>query len=487
MGQSRLLLLSATILVCSYGPGQLGRASSPMLERLGKVSFPVSCSAAVQAEFDRAIALLHSFQYATAESAFAEIAQEDPHCAMAYWGEAMSLYHPLFDWPNNETLRKGNEFIQEALKGQMKTDRERDYIRAAARFYQDDPKLNRSARLSAYSRVMDEVYRRYPQDGEAAAFYALSLLPDYRDDQPKARTTALKILKELFAEEPDNPGAAHYLIHATDLPDLAPQGLEAARRYAEIAPSSAHALHMPSHIFTQLGLWRESIDSNLASAAAAAKATQERHDNESEYQLHAMHYLLYAYLQTARDIDAGRVVEDVKHVPGIDEVDVASDGSLMKAIYVMETRHWEDAMQLEPSANTDLFTEMRIYWARAIAASHRRNADEAGSDVERLREAFSRFRKRNPSTAANNALVLEGEAWLALVQGKDHKALRKIRAATKANQFSVDDESLPIAWRHAVGSASACTGTGRLRVCLERSTQSVQFALRSWARGRIDR
>ena len=362
---------------------------------------------------------------------------------MAYWGEAISLFHPLFDWPSNETLKKGHAYMEQAVKIGAKTDRERDYIRAAAAFYQDNAKLDRGARFSAYSLAMAEVYQQYPQDGEAAAFYALSLLPWYREDQPEARLKALAILKALFAKEPDNPGAVHYLIHATDSLELAPQGLKAARRYAEIAPSSAHALHMPAHIFSRLGLWQDSVDSNLASVAAAADATKSKGDNESEYQLHAMHYLLYAYLQMASDIYAKQVVEDVRNVPGIDDVDIASDGSLMKAIYIMETKRWEDAAHLTPPGDADPFSKMRMHWARAIAECHLEKSDDARKDVDELGEDFSALRKENPSALPNNALVLEGEAWLAHAEGKNDEAVDKMRAAIKADEFSVDDESLP--------------------------------------------
>ena len=296
---------------------------------------------------------------------------------MAYWGEAMALYHELFDWPDNQTLKQGNRYVELAVKIGRKTDRESAYVQAAAAFFRDDPKLDRDSRLTAYSNAMAQVYQKYPQDGEAAAFYALSLLP--LEDQPGARMKAVKILEPLFAKEPDNPGAAHYLIHATDTPELAPRGLEAARRYAEIAPSSAHALHMPAHIFSRLGFWQESIDSNLASAAVAADATLSGHDNESEYQLHAMHYLLYAYLQMGKDDDAKRLIEEVNSVPGIDDVDVASDGSIMKAIYVMETRAWGDAEQMAASEHADPFARMRIHWARTIAECHRGKPGQTAS------------------------------------------------------------------------------------------------------------
>ena len=416
-------------------------ASSTKVERLGKVFFPVSCSASEQRAFNRAVALLHSFQYAGAESAFGEIAQKDSNCAMAYWGEAMSLYHELFDWPDNPTLKRGNGYLELALKIGRKTERERAYIQAAAAFFQDDPKLDRVSRMTAYSNAMAQVHQIYPHDVEAAAFYALSLLP--LEDQPGARGKAVEILEVLFAKEPDNPGVTHYLIHATDTPDLAPQGLEAARRYSKIAPSSAHALHMPSHIFSRLGFWQESISSNLASATVAAESTLSGHDNESGYQLHAMHYLLYAYLQMGRDDSAKRLIDEVRNVPGIDEADVANDGSNMKAIYIMETHAWGDAEQLTPSANTEPFAKMRIHWVRAIAECYHAKPNEAEKEVKELQDAFSTLQKNHPLASPNNALVLEGEAWLAAAQGRNEEAVKKMRTAVDADEFSVDDESVP--------------------------------------------
>ena len=361
---------------------------------------------------------------------------------MAFWGQAMSLFQPLFELPTDETLRKGKQLITQALETGAKTDRESEYIRAAMVLYQHVPNLDQGARLRAFSSTMAEVYQRYPDDSEAAAFYALSLLPWYRDDQPEARTKALTILKVLFAKEPTHPGAAHYLIHAADTPERAHEALEAAHRYAQIAPSSAHALHMPSHIFSRLGLWQDSVDSNLASAAAAAKATRKG-DNESEYQLHAMHYLLYAYLQMGRDTDARHLVDGVRDVPGIDDVDAASDGSLMKATFIMETQRWKEAEQLAPPVRADLFSKMRIYWVRAIAECRLGEADEARKDVANLLDDFSRFRKQHALVSPDNAQVLEAQAWLAHAQGKNSEAVNKMRAASRVDEFSVDDESVP--------------------------------------------
>jgi hypothetical protein len=440
--QRTFLMLPAGILLCWTALAQVSNARPGKLEGLGLVSFPVSCSAATQPRFDRAVALLHSFQYATAQSAFAEIARNDPPCAMAFWGQAMSLFQPLFELPDDDVLSKGKELVAQAVKTGAKTDRERAYIQATVVLYQDAPKYEQSARLKAFSSAIAEVYQRYPQDGEAAAFYAFSLLPWYRDDQPQARAKALTILKVLFAKEPGHPGVVHYLIHAADTPELAHEALEAAHRYTEIAPSSAHALHMPSHIFSHLGLWKDSIDSNLASGTAAAEATRKG-ENQSEYQLHAMHYLLYAYLQIGRDSDAKRLVDGVRDVPGVDEVDTASDGSLMTSIFLMETHQWKEAAQVAPPVHADLFSKMRIHWMRAIAECRLGEADKARTDVANLLDEFSGLRKQNPLASPDNALVLEAEAWLAHAQGKDDEAVSKMRAASRVDEFSIDDESLP--------------------------------------------
>ncbi|MGZ7093900.1 MAG: hypothetical protein ACXVJ2_12820, partial [Candidatus Angelobacter sp.] len=234
-------------------------------EGLGKISFPNSCSPAAQPALLKGIAQLHSFQYAAAQSAFAEVSQADPRCAMAYWGFAMSSYRPLWDGADEKALDKGRHFLAKIQKDWPISKREREYIDAIAIIFNDNRRLG-DDRIVAYSRAMAEVAKHYPDDGEAQAFYALSLLalPSRGDDDTKIREQVIAILNRLSAAQPEHPGAVHYLIHAADTPDLAPQGLEAARRYAKIAPASSHALHMPAHIFVRLGLWQESVDSNLA-------------------------------------------------------------------------------------------------------------------------------------------------------------------------------------------------------------------------------
>ena len=240
-------------------------------EKLGTVDFPVSCAASQQAAFNRGIALLHDFWYDKAEQQFEAIAKADPACAMAYWGEAMSIWHEIWDRPGDAVLQRGLELVQKAQKAGAKTQRERDYINALAQFYQDYKTKNFETRVTAYSNAMAKVYEAYPKDHEAAAFYALSLLAAAppRDETKANEKKALAMLNVQFAEVPDHPGVAHYIIHSCDSPQMAADGLKAAQAYGQIAPSAPHAAHMPGHIFARLGMWQEDIQANLASVAAA--------------------------------------------------------------------------------------------------------------------------------------------------------------------------------------------------------------------------
>ena len=412
-------------------------------EQLGKVSFPISCSSDVQPTFERGVALLHSFQYATAEAAFVEVSKKDPQCAMGYWGQAMSLYHQLWGWPKTTEMNKGHDLAEKASKLAPKDERERLYIHAASEFFNGNPSQDRSERVKAYSDTMAKLHKKYPNDVEATTFYALSLISGYRKnkDSGKAQAKAIAILKEVFSKNPDHPGAAHYLIHATDSPELAPEGLEAARSYAKVAPSSAHALHMPAHIFSRLGLWQDMIDSNVASAAFAAEATKNNVDNEATYQLHAMKYLQYAYEQTGRDTDARQVIDDVKNVPGIKPQDIADDGSVMQALYALETHNWQAATQLSDSVPTVRFSRMRVLWARAIGAARLGNKEQARKDLEKLQNEM----KADQQDSSTSPRTLEAAAWVAFASGQSDEAVKKMSAAARLDksEFGVDAASIP--------------------------------------------
>ena len=277
--------------------------------KLGKVNFPVFCAPAIQAQFSSAVAMLHSFWYEKASDTFAALAEKDPTCGMAYWGIAMTHYHPIWEAPGPADLKAGVAAVEKAKSASAKTQRERDYIAAIETFYKDSDKLDHRTRAMAYEKAMEELQARYPDDREAAVFHALSLLATAppTDKTYVNQRKAGAILEPIFVQQPEHPGVAHYIIHAYDYPPLAPDALEAARRYAKIAPDSPHALHMPSHIFTRLGLWEESIDSNLASAASAEK------NNAPGNELHAKDYLIYAYLQEGRDSEAKNALTAVLH------------------------------------------------------------------------------------------------------------------------------------------------------------------------------
>ncbi|HZW78943.1 MAG TPA: hypothetical protein VFF50_00610, partial [Candidatus Deferrimicrobiaceae bacterium] len=319
-----LLLGSSLILSAAFaaGPPADDDQAHPHHEdlttaQLGTVVFPVSCDPAVQKSFQRGVALLHSFWYEEAEKEFTQIAVDAPNCAMAHWGIAMSLWHQLWNKPDAKIILRGLDEVHEAktTDGPI-TAREKAYIAAIAAFYSDSKKLDHEARAKAYSDAMKNVYETYPDDHEAAVFYALSLLASEppEDATFANRRQAAAILEKLFATEPDHPGVAHYLIHAYDKPQLAQLGLPAARRYAQVAPASPHALHMPSHIFARVGFWQDDINSNLASIAATRK-TAAMHMGGEGHQFHAMDFLFYAYMQSGRDFDARALIEEIRAMP----------------------------------------------------------------------------------------------------------------------------------------------------------------------------
>lgn len=422
-----------------------GGAEAASGGHLGQVQFALSCAPAVQPQFEKGVALLHSFQYAASEQAFKAVAAQDPACAMAYWGEAMTLWHGLWERPDAATLKTGHDEAEQAVKLGAKTPREQAYIAAAAAFYQDDPKLDYKARATAYSAAMAKVHADYPGDGEAAAFYALSLIsvPAEGDADLANRKQAIAILNKLFAAEPDHPGAAHYLIHACDTPELASQGLDAARRYASIAPDSSHALHMPSHIFARLGLWQEMIDSNVAAAAAAAEATRA-HTGDEHYQIHAMQFLQYAYLQTGQNEKAWQLVDALKEVPGITAAETEDNQASFRARYALETHDWKVAAALQSTSTWPV-----TWWARAIGAARSGDAAGARVDVAKLAESTKAAKAKNKKQGYDvkdekNIDQLEAEAWLAYAEGKPDEAVRVLRAAAdREDRDGVDSLAMP--------------------------------------------
>src|SRR5580698_1263476 len=280
-------------------------------ERLGKVSFAVSCAPSVRAPFSRGVALLHDFWYEEARRQFELIAKNDPSCAMAHWGIAMSVFHQIWERPNEHTVALGWKEMQAAAAHPAKTAREREYIAALSGFYQPD-KRDYQPRIEAYAAAMGKLHDHYPHDVDAATFYALSLLAaeSPTDTSLAQEHRAMAVLNPLFAAYPDHPGVVYYIIHACDTPSLAPDGLAAAKHYGEIAPSGAHAVHMPGHIFARLGMWQADIDSNTTSVAASRAAEAHHLAGGTMDQFHSDDFLLYAYLQTGQDAHAKAVIAD---------------------------------------------------------------------------------------------------------------------------------------------------------------------------------
>jgi len=306
-------------------------------EKLGKVSFPISCMPAVQQQFDRGVALLHSFAYTAAESTFQSVTELDPTCAMAHWGTAMTYFHQLWDPPlTPASISSGQQEIRRAQQLGAGSERERQFIQALALIYQDAATVPYRTRALNYEHAMSNLAAEKKRDVEAQVFYALALLANASpaDKTHAKQKQAADLLEPLDRTYPEHPGIPHYLIHACDNPELAPKGLPAARAYSRIAPSAPHALHMPSHIFTQLGLWEDSISSNLS----AREAAHQQGDTGEE--LHAMDYLVYAYLQTGRDKDSTQVIQQIKNMPALDPGDFKIvNGRTQHALFPPQAAH----------------------------------------------------------------------------------------------------------------------------------------------------
>ena len=422
--------------------------------QLGTVAFPVSCAADVKKPFERGVALLHSFWYEEAEKQFQQIAADDPHCAMAHWGIALSLWHQLWNHPDAKVIERGLDEVHQAKTTDgPATRREKAYIAAVKAFYSDSKKLKHEARAQAYSDAMKKVYETYPDDHEAAAFYALSLLASepHEDTTFANRKQAAAILEKLFVIEPDHPGVAHYLIHSYDKPQLAQLGLPAARRYAQIAPASPHALHMPSHIFARVGLWQDDINSNLASIAATRK-TAAMHMGGEGHQFHAMDFLFYAYMQSGRDTEAKALIEEIRAMPNKKD-DMYGKGydphaaalSHLSALYPIEMRDWQSAAALPASEVAGTAEESVIYWARAIGSAHLRKPDDVRKDIAVIEGLHKKLAaEKSEFAGAVEDDRKEAQAWLAFAESKDDDAVEALRSiADKEDSLGEEPEGIP--------------------------------------------
>ena len=400
-------------------------------EQLGKVSFPTSCDPQVQAQFERGVALLHSFWFPEGLKAFGAVAEQDPSCGMAYWGIAINrLLNPFNGEAAASFVKQGQAAIDKARAVSAKTQRERDYIAAAALLYTDVGTKRWRERAIAYEQAMARVVESYPDDVEAKVFYALALnfAADLNDQTYAKPLKAAQILEPLLPAHPDHPGVAHFLIHSYDFPPLAEKGLAAARRYANIAPSAAHALHMPSHIFTRVGSWEDSAATNRRSEDVA------RAGSSGDEALHAIDYQVYAYLQLARDGDARQAVERGQDYaarftyyrpPG------PFGEAAAPARYALERGDWKSAARLPVKPTKILQANAITHFARAIGASRSGDGTAAAADIEKLAEIRSQLAAAKSDYWAGQVEIqrLAASAWAAFAQRRTDEALALMREA----------------------------------------------------------
>lgn len=411
-------------------------------EILGTVNFTTSCSSAVQPQFNRAVALMHSFQFQNAIEAFGAILVTDPSCSIAYWGIALSHWGNPFaaGLKSPAQLEQGLRAVKQERVGPPKTERERAYVEAVAHLFTFSATTDQQSRKLAYTGAMAALSAAHPEDTEAAIFYALSLAAaaDPADKTYAMQLKAGAILDKLFAQYPNHPGLAHYIIHAYDVPALAPRAIGAAQRYSEIAPSTPHALHMPSHTFTRVGDWQDSIDANIAAAAAARSAGQ------TPEELHATDYMIYAYLQTAQDSAAKHLVESANR--SFSRFDPASSNTgagspatayfaraAIPARYCLERQAWSDAAKLELVASPFPQTDAITYFARGLAAAHLNDRAAAVSAIDSLEQMRDKLTKMKEIYWANQVDIQRQEvsAWLAFAEGDSKGALTVMRAAAE--------------------------------------------------------
>lgn len=409
--------------------------------QFGEVSFSESCTYETRETFNLAIALLHSFEYIEAEKAFVQVIDQDPECAMAYWGVAMSIYHGLWAPPSNEVLEKGSKLLAIA-ENLPKSKKAAQYLAAIGAFYQDWQTTDNQTRKMRYAQKMKEMYQENTDDTEVAVFYALALrasaLPT--DKTYKIQREAGKILDALFVKEPNHPGIAHYIIHSYDYPELAKLGLNTARRYAEIAPNSAHAQHMPSHIFTRLGLWEESINTNINSAASATcYAESVAPGAHWDEEIHAMGYLVYAYLQTG---DNAQAMAQYDYLKSFDKVfpsnfKIAYTAAAIPARIAIENKNWQDAAKVEVPRNLDLawdsfpWQKAIVHFTRAMGLIHTNNLLAAENELNVLRFLQQALSEVDDAYKANQVeiQIKMAEAWLDLAKGNEKEAFISMQMA----------------------------------------------------------
>ena len=437
MGRAAIVAVVVAGAAGVFGVAALGQEHQHDTGRFGTVKFANSCAAAVQPAFGRGMALLHSFEFGPAIDAFGEVATGDPSCGIAVWGIALAQWANPFSPAAREPrqLEAGRASVRRAAQAGAKTERERAYIAALSKLYDNYETVDQRTRIVAYRDAMARLVDAYPGDPEAKAFYALALAgaADPADKTYADQLKAGAMLERLWAAEPDHPGFAHYIIHSYDVPALAPRAADAARRYAKIAPDAPHALHMPAHTFTRLGYWQDSIDANILSAAAAKR------NGQTYEQLHATDYEVYAYLQSGQDEKARALVEETPRIAAIPN---RTDGAAppvaggyataaIPARYALERGAWAEAARLQPVANSAAYVEAISWFARGLGGARAGQLNGVKDALGELQLRIDRLDKAGEKYWAEQVRIqkLGVGAWLALAEGRTAEALASMREA----------------------------------------------------------
>ena len=428
--------MTKTALAAAAALASLLAAAEPGLahegKELGKMHFQTSCTPEAQTLFDQAMLFQHSFWYSASGRAFEDVLKTDPGCAIAYWGYAQSLLANPFNPTPPKNLALGLETVRRGQAVGAKTQRENDFIASIGAYYADYDKLDQRKRAQVYLAAMEKLARSYPNDDEAQIYYALALnIAASPSDKTYAnQLKAAAILEGIFKRQPRHPGVAHYLLHTYDYPPIAEKGLSAAKRYAEIAEAAPHAQHMPSHIFTRVGYWKESIASN-AEAARIAKAEKEPDD-----QLHASDYMVYAYLQLGQDSKAREIIEEMNTVTGFNPERNTGPFALAAspARYVVERGDWKAAAQLEVRPTKFAYVEAMTRFARALGAARGGNPESARQEIAKLAELRDKLRQANDAYWANQVDIQwqAATAWTLYAEGRHAEALAEMTNAADA-------------------------------------------------------
>ncbi len=428
-----ILLYCAVPVICAAHSENVSK--SKPTEKLGKVLFRTSCNAEAQKEFERALAMLHSFYFPETVKAFTAIPQSDPQCAIAYWGLAVSNRpNPLVGPFDAATLKRGLEYVEKGEAIGAKTVHERDWLAAIKEYYKDYDRVDQDTRARNYRDAMERLAAKYPDDVEAKIFYALALNETFDHKSMEPLQKAVRILEPLDKKYPDHPGITHYLIHSYDFAPIAKGGLPAANKYAKIAPDAPHAQHMPSHIYSMVGLWNESIHSNVRSVeVATAYMTANKMDGVLAGVPHSYDFMQYAYLQLGQDAKARSLIDETAKVTKV--IGPVSAGNTARAAvparYMLERQDWKGAAQLQPLNSPFPPAEAITYFARAMGAARSGNLEQAQADIAKLKEIRTGLEKANQGYWAEQVEVqiLAAQAWLAQGQGKPEEAVKFMAAA----------------------------------------------------------